>query len=65
MTLWGGRFREPPAPAVWEYTTDLADRRLLAVDIEGSIAHVRTLFAAGVITGGLFSASRRAPFSKE
>ena len=51
MTLWGGRFKEPPAAAVWEYTTDSADRRLLEVDIEGSIAHVKALRAAGVITG--------------
>lgn len=49
MTLWGGRFEGSASRATWEYTTDDSDRRLLEVDIEGSIAHVRMLGATGVI----------------
>lgn len=51
MTLWGGRFGEPPSPDTMAYTTDRTDRRLLVHDIEGSIAHARMLAATGIITG--------------
>jgi argininosuccinate lyase len=50
MTLWGGRFTEPLSQAVWDFTSDPADRRLLLVDIHGSIAHVRALAAAGLVS---------------
>lgn len=48
--LWGGRFTEPPAPAVWDYTTSTADRRLLADDVRGSMAHVQMLGEVGLLT---------------
>ena len=40
MTLWGGRFRASPDEALWRFTVDTSDRRLLVVDIVGSLAHV-------------------------
>jgi argininosuccinate lyase len=49
MTLWGGRFEGGASQVTWDYTTDDSDRRLLEVDVEGSIAHVRMLGATGVI----------------
>lgn len=49
MTLWGGRFEGSLSEAMWEFTTDESDRRLLQVDIEGSIAHVEMLGATEVI----------------
>ena len=51
MTLWGGRFTEPLSQAVRDFTSDPADRRLLLVDVHGSIAHVRALIAAGLVSG--------------
>ena len=50
MTLWGGRFKQPLSPMVWDFTTDPIDRRLLLVDIRGSIAHVRALDAAALLS---------------
>ncbi len=50
MTLWGGRFTDPLDPAVFDFTADPVDRRLLLVDIEGSSAHVHALEAAGLLT---------------
>ena len=43
MTLWGGRFEEAPARHMWEFTVDSSDRRLLADDVRGSLAHVAML----------------------
>jgi argininosuccinate lyase len=34
----------------WDYTTDDSDRRLLVVDIEGSLAHVAMLGATGIVS---------------
>jgi argininosuccinate lyase len=51
MTLWGGRFSEAPAELLWGYTVDHTDRRLLEVDLEGSIAHVTMLKDVGLLTG--------------
>ena len=59
--LWGGRFREAPAEEMWRFTVDHTDRRLLDIDVEGSIAHVAMLRKVGLldegehvaITGGL------------
>ncbi len=41
--LWGGRFQEAPADVMWRFTVDHTDRRLLDIDVEGSIAHVAML----------------------
>lgn len=49
MTLWGGRFSEGPDPEVWGFMASHADRRLLAVDVEGSVAHVAALGSAGIL----------------
>lgn len=49
MTLWGGRFGEDPDAAMWEFTASRTDRRLLAVDVAGSIAHVKALGSAGIL----------------
>jgi argininosuccinate lyase len=49
VTLWGGRFGEPPDETMWRFTVDDADRRLLGVDVEGSIAHVEMLGAVGIL----------------
>jgi argininosuccinate lyase len=61
VTLWGGRFDEPTDETVWAFTTSPADRRMLEVDVVGSIAHVTALGGAGILpddhvaqlTGGL------------
>ena len=50
MTLWGGRFTGGPDPSVWDFTASTTDRRMLAVDVAGSIAHVRALGSAGIIS---------------
>lgn len=63
MTLWSGRFLEPPDDVLWRFTVDHSDRRLLIDDIVGSVAHVSMLGEAGLITaaeqaeivGGLLS----------
>jgi argininosuccinate lyase len=47
--LWGARFEEAPAGEMWRFTVDHADRRLLAIDVEGSIAHVAMLRKAGLL----------------
>jgi len=50
VTLWGGRFSDPPSEAVWRFTVDDSDRRLLADDVAGSIAHVTMLGSVGLLT---------------
>jgi argininosuccinate lyase len=51
MTLWsGGRFEERPAEALWRFTVDTSDRRLLGVDVRGSLAHVAMLREVGLLT---------------
>ena len=49
MTLWSGRFDDGPADVLWRYTASQTDRRLLAVDIRGSIAHVGMLADVGLL----------------
>ena len=49
MTLWGGRFDGSASSSTWSFTTDDSDRRLLLVDVEGSLAHVAMLGATGII----------------
>ncbi len=43
MTLWGGRFADSPDEALWRFTLDTSDRRLLVDDVTGSLAHVAML----------------------
>jgi argininosuccinate lyase len=50
MTLWGGRFDEAPDDVLWQFTADPVDRRLLEVDVVGSLAHVKMLGAVGLLT---------------
>ncbi len=52
MTLWGGRFGDTPSDLLWSYTVDPSDRRLLAVDVAGSRAHVAMLARVGLLTAG-------------
>ncbi|HVM51753.1 MAG TPA: argininosuccinate lyase [Acidimicrobiales bacterium] len=50
MTLWHGRFEGGPSEELLGYTASLPfDRRLAAVDVEASRAHVRGLVGAGII----------------
>jgi len=49
VTLWGGRFGETPDEALWRFTVDTADRRMLAFDIAGSVAHVTMLGEVGLL----------------
>ncbi len=49
MTLWGGRFGDDPDASVWAFTASPTDRRLLAVDVAGSIAHATALGSAGIL----------------
>ena len=50
MTLWGGRFEEEPAEVLWRFTVDDSDRRLLEVDVRGSLAHAAMLGEVGLLT---------------
>ena len=50
MTLWGGRFGTEPDRILWDYTVTDIDRRLLADDIRGSMAHVAMLGDVGLIS---------------
>src|SRR6187401_597890 len=51
MRLWGGRFAEENDQRVADFTRSLElDRELAADDIAGSIAHVRGLGRAGLLT---------------
>jgi argininosuccinate lyase len=51
MRLWGGRFGEDTDARVADFTRSLElDRELAADDIVGSIAHVRGLGRAGLLT---------------
>jgi argininosuccinate lyase len=48
---WAGRFAAPTAPAVEVFTTSLPlDRRLYPHDLDGSVAHVRALVRARLLT---------------
>jgi len=48
---WSGRFETPTAPLVEAFTTSLAiDRRLYPYDVRGSLAHVRGLVRAGLLS---------------
>ena len=52
MRLWGGRFNEANDARVEAFTNSIEiDRELAADDISGSIAHVRGLGRAGLLTG--------------
>jgi argininosuccinate lyase len=49
--LWQGRFSEKTASIVEAFTSSIqVDRRLYAYDIQGSVAHCRTLAQASIIT---------------
>jgi argininosuccinate lyase len=51
MKLWGGRFTKETDQAVNAFNASLPfDRRLYKHDIQGSIAHVTMLAAAGILT---------------
>ena len=50
LTLWGGGFSSSPGDALWSYTVDPVDRRLLAHDIRGSQAHVTMLGEQGILS---------------
>ncbi|HIE32427.1 MAG TPA: argininosuccinate lyase, partial [Thermodesulfobacteriaceae bacterium] len=48
---WGGRFREATDRLVEEFTESVSfDRRLALHDIRGSLAHVKALQKAGLLT---------------
>lgn len=47
--MWGGRFSEDPSEVLWRFTVDRRDRRLLAEDVTGSLAHVEMLGEAGLL----------------
>lgn len=50
MTLWGGRFSDAPGKALWEFTVDTSDRRLLIDDVRGSRAHTAMLERVGLLS---------------
>ncbi|MGB8360614.1 MAG: argininosuccinate lyase [Acidimicrobiia bacterium] len=50
MTLWGGRFSDGMSDVTSRFTGDTSDRRLLEVDIKGSLAHVAMLGTTGIIS---------------
>jgi argininosuccinate lyase len=49
VTLWGGRFQGDMSEVTRAFTSDTSDRRLLEVDVRGSIAHVNMLGETGII----------------
>ncbi len=50
--IWGSRFAEGPDPLFFAYGRSADwDRRLAPQDIQGSIAHVHSLRAAGILEG--------------
>ena len=50
-TLWSGRFDGGPADALWAFTVSLQfDRRLAPYDVTASIAHVRGLVGAQLVS---------------
>ena len=49
MTLWGGRFSDSPDEALWRFTVDTSDRRLLVDDVTGSLAHIAMLGEVGLL----------------
>jgi argininosuccinate lyase len=49
--LWSGRFKEKTAKIVEKFTSSIdVDKRLYVYDIQGSIAHCRTLAKAAIIS---------------
>ncbi len=49
--LWAGRFLEQTAPIVETFTSSIiVDRRLYAYDIQGSVAHCKTLAKAAILS---------------
>jgi len=51
VTLWSGRFEGGPSEELLAYTVSLPfDRRLAAVDLAGSRAHVRGLLRGGMLS---------------
>src|SRR3954454_174570 len=51
MRLWGGRFDEGPDPRMADFTRSIeVDEELALDDLAGSIAHVRGLGRAGLLT---------------
>ncbi len=51
MKLWGGRFKGEADAEFARFNSSFAfDRRLIAADIEGSLAHAEALAGAGILT---------------
>ncbi|HYL97931.1 MAG TPA: lyase family protein, partial [Blastocatellia bacterium] len=51
MALWGGRFEGEANASFAKFNSSFSfDKRLLDADIEGSLAHVEGLKAAGILT---------------
>lgn len=50
FTLWSGRLAAGPGEALWRFTVDRSDRRLLTHDIRGSLAHVSMLGRRGILS---------------
>ena len=51
MKLWGGRFKGEADAEFARFNSSFAfDRRLIAADIEGSLAHAEALATAGILT---------------
>ncbi len=50
--LWGGRFTKETDQLVYNFNASITfDRKFYRQDMEGSIAHVKMLAAAGILTG--------------
>jgi len=57
---WSGRFAEPMSDRMQRFNASVDfDRRLAAVDIDGSLAHARMLAAVGVLSGDDLAAIER------
>jgi argininosuccinate lyase len=59
VTLWSGRFSESPDEAMWRFTVDTSDRRLLVDDVVGSRAHATMLGVVGLVSSEDAEALRR------
>ena len=59
-SAWSGRFAEPMSDRMQRFNASVDfDRRLAAVDIDGSLAHARMLAAVGVLSAGDLAAIER------
>ena len=57
--LWGGRFKKETDKLVYNFNASISfDKKFYRQDMEGSMAHVKMLAAAGILTEEEFAAQK-------